>query len=173
MEHESASERIDVDHGIDPEPLLSTFYHVAIIVEDLDKAMEEFSAGLGVHWGEVRDGALGPWTYRLTFSYEGPPHIELIEGQPGSPWDTSSGPRPDHIGYWTDDIEEGKRRLIARGLPIDFDACPYGSPFSDHRAAHTGLRLELVDVSRRPWFLATYHKPDGDDASAPADAVER
>ncbi|WP_237104896.1 hypothetical protein [Nonomuraea sp. MG754425] len=46
--------------------------------------------------------------------------------------------------------------LDERGCPLDFDARPYGRPFTYHRMPALGLRVELVDVSVRPQFLSRW-----------------
>ncbi|GAA3675871.1 hypothetical protein GCM10022224_045070 [Nonomuraea antimicrobica] len=52
------------------------------------------------------------------------------------------------------------RRLAEDGYPLDFDARPYGRPWTYHRLPGLGLRIELVDVSVQPEFLRTWN-PDG------------
>lgn len=85
-----------------------------------------------------------------------PPFFEVIEGPPGSPWDATAGPRMDHIGYWSADLPADQWRLTERGAPIEFDACPYGRPFSYHRIESLGLRVELVGTEVQPGFLDTW-----------------
>jgi hypothetical protein len=126
------------------------FYQVGIIVPDLDPAMEELGSALGVTWGPVVAPPYDDGPKRFVFSVEGPPHIELIEGRPESPWDCSNGPRLDHIGLWTTEVETGKTQLAANGMPIDVDGADLGTPiFSYHNARACGMRVELVDQARR------------------------
>jgi hypothetical protein len=136
------------------------FYQVGIIVPDLDPAMEELASALGVTWGTVVTPEYANGPKRFVFSIEGPPHIELIEGRPGSPWDCSDGPRLDHIGLWTADIQAGKARLAAAGMPIDTDGADLGNPiFTYHDAPACGMRVELVDEARRAPFYASLNRP--------------
>lgn len=132
------------------------FYHLCFIVPDLARAMAELERGLGVQWSEVCAGKLEPWEYEIVFSRQGPPFFELIKGPPGSPWDSSTGARCDHIGYWSRDINRDRDELAERGLPIDFDACPFGSSFAYHRLDSIGIRAELVDQSAQPSFRGTW-----------------
>ncbi|GAA4530431.1 VOC family protein [Amycolatopsis samaneae] len=135
---------------------MSGFYHACFVVPDLEKAMRDFTTATGTSWRPVRDGRLGDWDYRIVFS-EGPPHLELIEGPPGSPWDCGGAARFDHLGWWTRSIEDASARLAASGFPAEFDACPYGRPFAYHRVDSIGARIELVDVAVQPGFLETWN----------------
>ena len=128
------------------------FYQVGIIVPDLDPAMEELGSALGVTWGTVISPPYDKGPKRFVFSVEGPPHIELIEGRPGSAWDCSDGPRLDHIGLWTF-RETAKGQLAANGMPIDTDGADLGNPiFTYHDASACGMRVELVDEARKAPF---------------------
>ena len=67
--------------------------HVAFLVENLEAAMARFSEVLGVTFNEPRtiyfdhlhDPEKRQTSIRATFSKEGPPHYELIEGDGQSP----------------------------------------------------------------------------------------
>lgn len=131
-------------------------YHVGFVVQDIRQAMRDLSRTTGLTWNDVHDGTLGDWDYRIVFSRVGPLRTELIEGPPGSPWDPGPGPRCDHLGYWAQDLDAAVRSLDERGCPLDFDARPYGRPFTYHRMPALGLRVELVDVSVRPQFLSRW-----------------
>ncbi|MFF4140748.1 VOC family protein [Streptomyces sp. NPDC001698] len=132
------------------------FYHVGIIVPDIELAMDELARTVGLSWAKVVDRQIGDWPYKMAISRGGPPHLELLEPEPGGPWDLSDGPRLDHIGFWTEDVERDKRHLVDEGVPIEFDGCLYGRPISYHRGKHTGIRIELVDASIKPWFNETF-----------------
>jgi hypothetical protein len=132
------------------------FYHLCFAVPDLNAAMAQLGRGLGVQWSTPRNGRLGEWEYEIVFSREGPPFFELIHGPPGSPWDATTGPRCDHIGYWSRDLNDDKAELAERGLAVDFDACPLGRPFAYHRLDSVGIRIELVDESAQAGFLESW-----------------
>jgi len=136
---------------------VNSFYHLCFVVPDLDQASRDLSRTVGVSWSPVRTGRLGEWDYRIVFSTQGPPFFELVQGPAGSPWDATSGPRFDHLGYWTSDIGPEKQRLTERGAPVEFDACPYGSRFTYHRLDSVGTRIELVDISAQVAFLDTWN----------------
>ena len=77
-------------------------FHVGIRVPDLDIAMDELGASLGVTWSETRENPTQSlWTptdglqeihLRYTYSAEGPQHIELLQGNPGSFWTATITP---------------------------------------------------------------------------------
>lgn len=127
------------------------FYHVCFVVPDLPAAMRELSAAANVQWGAIRTGTLGDWQYELVISSHSP-HIELISGPPGSPWDASQGPRFDHLGWWSQDLEYTTARWERAGLPASFDACPLGRRFAYFDVPSIGARIEAVDASGQAAF---------------------
>lgn len=137
--------------------VVSGFYHLCFVVQDIEKATGDLTRTLGVRWSPVREGRLGDWEYRIVFSAQGPPFFEVIQGPPDSPWDATAGSRFDHIGYWSDDVGADKHRLAERGAPVEFDSCPYGRSFTYHRLDSLGVRVELVDTAVQPGFLDTWH----------------
>ncbi|MDT0465021.1 VOC family protein [Streptomyces gibsoniae] len=136
-------------------------YHVGFAVPDLSAAMRELRVAVGVEWAEPRPGRIGGRDFRIVFSRPGPPFVELIEGGPGSPWDASAGPRFHHLGYWTDDIGAGVRRLEKQGFPAEFSGCPFGRPYAYHHLKSIGVNIELVDAVLQPDFLAAW-QPGGE-----------
>lgn len=138
---------------------MTDFYHVCFVVTDLEAAMRDFIVAAGTQWSPVCSDTLGEWDYRIVFSRTAP-HIELIEGPPGSPWDASRGARFDHLGWWTHSLATTSGRLAAGGLPTDFDGCPFGRRFAYHRVDSIGARFEIVDTSVQAGFLEAWN-PDG------------
>lgn len=139
---------------------MSDFYHLCFVVQDIERAIADLGRAVGVTWSPVRAGSLGSWDYHIVFSAEGPPFFEVIQGPPDSPWDATAGPRFDHIGYWSNDLNTDIDRLAQRGAPVEFDACPYGRAFSYHRLDSLGVRVELVDTAMQRAFLDTW-SPSG------------
>ena len=127
------------------------YYHVAIVVEDLDAAIAELGPLLGISWEEPRDREMHGVPFRMAYSRGAPPWIELLERSEGTPFDTLG---LHHVGVWTEDHEADKRRLAEAGLELELDGVPIGRVFSLHRAAASGLRVELVDASVREEFDA-------------------
>ena len=108
---------------------MASLAHVGIVVVDLEKAMAEMSLGLGVEWKEVQIRQNGPVTLRVTFSKKAP-FLELIQGQPGSSWDTSKGSVLEREGI-----------------------APFGGAWSYHQNASGGFRIELCDTrGRQAWM---------------------
>lgn len=132
---------------------MSPYYHLGFVVADIEAAARELTEALGVAWGEIRDRRLGEWDYRIVFSVDGPPFLELLEGPPGSPWDASAGSRLDHLGYWAADLDADQQALAERGAPLDFDGTALGRPFTYHRLDAVGVRAELVDGAAQPAWL--------------------
>lgn len=130
-----------------------TFFHVGYVVEDIERAAAELGVALGLHFNEPHESRYGEWTILVCYASDGPPFVELVQGEPGSPWDTSRGSRADHIGYFAPDLARDKRALERAGLPIDIDGTEYGGKFTYHRAPHAGMRLELIDEARRAPLL--------------------
>lgn len=71
-------------------------YHIGFAVADIDAARRELTDALGVAWSPVAQGRLGDWNYRIVFSVEGPPFLELIEG-PREAHGTPAGARTSTI----------------------------------------------------------------------------
>src|SRR5437667_12783756 len=102
-------------------------FHFGIRVADLDKAMAEMGGALGVRWATVRDREQAVWTpergaervsLRFTYSVDGPQHLELLEGGPGTPWHGAESPGVHHVGVWVDDVATETRRLVDLGWQL-------------------------------------------------------
>ena len=105
-------------------------FHVGVLVPDLEKAQQELSKMTGVHWTtparlpmnvwDPRAGASQDCEITISFSAEGPTHIELIQGSPGSYWDAADGRAGlHHFGAWVQDVTAVNEGLIARGWAIE------------------------------------------------------
>jgi hypothetical protein len=124
-------------------------YHVSMIVEDLDLAMEDFAADFGLSWRPVQ-GA-GP---KVTCSVEARPALELIEVS-GDDWRASGAASTlHHLGFWVDDLPLATDRLIQSGwVLIETRPAADGTPANiAYLRSPYGLLVELVDASlERPW----------------------
>jgi catechol 2,3-dioxygenase-like lactoylglutathione lyase family enzyme len=104
-------------------------FHVGIRVENLEVAQQELTSSTGVHWTTPAHVPMKAWVpgegyrnYELTisFSVEGPVHIELLYGSPGSYWDTSiGGAGLHHIGVWVEDVTRANKELIEKGWTVE------------------------------------------------------
>ena len=145
-------------------PSVQNCNHVGYVVPDLGAAMQRLTASAGFRWAAVRTllvtlrtDALGladeiSTEINLTYSVQGPPHLELIAARPGTIWG-GEHPGMHHLGYWsgrfTDDIEA----LTGAGFEFEAGAVDeHGalSRFAYLREPYTGLRVELRDEARRP-----------------------
>jgi hypothetical protein len=102
-------------------------YHQGIRVPNLEAAMADMGDALGVTWCEPQQSEPQGWLpgvgesripLRFTYSAQGPQHIELLEGAPGSIWDGREAPGLHHVGVWSDDVGGQTRALEARGWTV-------------------------------------------------------
>ena len=139
------------------------FFHVGTRVADLGRAMDELGAAFGLTWASVQDRPMTVWTpsdgvvtlqLALTYSAEGPVHVELMSGPPGSIWDGADVPGPHHFGFWSDDVRADTDERLAAGWTLELAASPpeegYGR-FTYVRSP-SGVLLEPVASSSRPRF---------------------
>jgi Glyoxalase/Bleomycin resistance protein/Dioxygenase superfamily len=137
--------------------LRNPFFHVGFIVSDLDAAMEEFQAALGIEWRAPIDAIvplLGPGrvveaeVYSVS-SEGGSPAIELVQSVPGTPLAGDGGVSFHHLGFWTDRLADSSRDLGAHGWPCAATAAsPESNPnrFTLQQSRHA-LYVELFDTA--------------------------
>lgn len=155
-------------HPDAPDWIFREISHVGLIVEDIEKTMEEYGRlgyTFALRSGEVTlrrpgHGPQEPFTARSAWSLQGPPHIELGEvagrGSEPSLWPLRGGDYVDHAGYWVDDLAAASAALEACGFPLEMtpagdDTRPLG--FCYHRTP-SGARIELEDGPMRKAILA-------------------
>ena len=141
-------------------------FHVGVRVPDLEAALAEYSDGLDVTWAAVREVEQSVWTpadglrelhLKFTYSAEGPQHVELLEGPPGTVWDGRERPGAHHVGVWVDDIGSETDRLVAQGWTLAAahqDPASGGYGVFTYLQPPTGLIVELVDRAIEPGFQA-------------------
>lgn len=138
-------------------------YHLGIRVPDIAAAMSEMGDSLGVTWCTLQEREQSVWLpdegtvsipLKFTYSAEGPLHLELLEGAPGSIWDGRTSSGAHHVGVWSDDVrgdtqslvDAGWTLLMAQAEPADgYGAFTYVQPPS-------GLVVELVWSAIAPMF---------------------
>lgn len=141
----------------------SQFFHVGIRVTDIRAAMDEIGKQAGVTWASVRDKPMAVWVpccghaelqLALTYSVEGPVHLELLQGPRGSVWDGHDIPGAHHFGYWSDDVGADTEALLSDGWTLEMAAAApedgYGR-FTYVRSP-SGYLLEPVTVANKPRF---------------------
>ncbi len=138
-------------------------YHVGVRVADLDAAMSQLSAPLGVTWCSPQQRDQAVWIpgegatalpLRFTYSAEGPQHIELLEGPPGSIWDGREQPGLHHVGVWHDDLKGGTEALLERGWALRLAQRPPDEGYGVFTYVQPpgGLLVELVWSGLEPMF---------------------
>ena len=138
-------------------------YHVGVRVPDLGAAMAGLGAGLGITWAEVVERDQPVWTpgegaytipLRFTYSREGPQHVELLQGAPGSLWDGDDRPGVHHVGAWVDDVAAETGRLVAAGWTLEMAgrAPEEGYGPMTYVRSPGGFLLEPVSVAVRSRF---------------------
>lgn len=138
-------------------------FHVGVRVPDLEAAMAELGSGLGLTWARIVEREQALWTpnqgqhtvpLRFTYSCEGPQHVELLQGAPGSIWHGADVPGVHHLGIWVDDLPSEVERLVTAGWDLEAaqrsPADGYG--VMAYLRSPTGLLLEPVSAKVRPRF---------------------
>jgi hypothetical protein len=153
------------------EPLVP-YFHVGIVVPNIQTAQTELTEQLGVTWGPIlhldsvnyRDAAGNDLELPTTMCYSvGDPHLELIEEVPGSLWVCNEFSNLHHIGVWSDDLDVDGGRLAGSGCPLELcgragNQAPVS--FAYHRNG-LGVRIEIVAATLREGMAALF-QPDGD-----------
>lgn len=141
----------------------SRTYHLGVRVPDLDVAMTEMGPTLGLTWCSVQERDQQVWTpdagpvtvpLRFTYAAEGPMHLELLQGPPGSVWDGSGCTGAHHLGVWVDDVAAETVALVEQGWEVvaaqKEPAAGYG--VFTYVAPPSGLIVELVWSAIEPMF---------------------
>lgn len=150
-----------------------TLFHTGIVVDDLEEAMDRYSTSLGLQWSKVRHisgtvcaaGGLLPRETLVTYSVEGPHHLELIEHRDDTAYRGLPGnARVHHTGYWVGDLPQAIRRLEAAGWTCRLHSHVGGdlSGWAYLQDPVGGLYAELVDDARRTALEFWSSGPDRD-----------
>jgi hypothetical protein len=127
-------------------------FKIGMAVPDLQRAMEELTAGMGLQWSEVIETEWGDGKLRIAFSRTPRPYLELIEGPPGSPWDAGTGARVVNLGYWSADVDGDRAALEARGMPVVVDGREHGREWAWLAGSASGVTVELNDGTQQQAF---------------------
>lgn len=131
---------------------IGDLFHTGMVVDDIEQAMADLSVALGVHWTSVStrntvvrtEAGDEAGDLLVTYTIEGPPHIELIEDRARGIWHARG---LDHLGFWVDDLPAAMARLEAAGhasIAHGLDDAGRADRFAYHENAN-GLAIELVD----------------------------
>lgn len=141
-------------------------YHIGVVTRDLDEGMAAVGGLLGLTWVEAEgvadvpmatlDGPVEWGVRRVALSTGGPMRIELLEGGPGSVWETAALAELHHLAYWVDDIPGTVERLRSEGWEcevtrLDEGGQPTGFAYMT-RPGHA--RVELSTSAGRVATLA-------------------
>ena len=138
-------------------------YHHGVRVPDLDAAMADTGAALGLTWCEPQTRQQAVWLpdegetaipLRFTYSMQGPQHVELLEGAPSSIWDGRDAPGVHHIGVWSDDVAGETEALVGAGWSLRMAQRPPDDGYGGFTYVQppSGLIVELVTTAIRPMF---------------------
>jgi hypothetical protein len=127
-------------------------FHVGIVVDDLDAALDELGSLLGYEWCPVFAIETpvvlpeGEVMVDLRFAYSRTePRVELIRAVPGTPWVPAAGSGIHHLGYWSEDIAQDARELEGRGYVEEArGVLPDGTTIWAYHRGPKGPRIELV-----------------------------
>ncbi len=106
---------------------LKTVDQVGVVVKDIDKVIESWSAMFGIsRWTCIdnsgTDAKGQPVKLRLAFTRLGPVQLELIQPVEGrifhSDFLDTHGEGLHHLGFYVDDLEGEVKNLIAQGTKI-------------------------------------------------------
>jgi catechol 2,3-dioxygenase-like lactoylglutathione lyase family enzyme len=130
------------------------FFHVGILVKDVEAARADFTAKLGVEFEPVRSQPIATGeTTRFCYSLQGPPYLELVEMTGTGSWSAGQPEGFHHIGISDPSVPArcaafgGQADLIAPGAD--------GAPrvvLTRPEALH-GVRVEYFDAGVAAYFL--------------------
>jgi catechol 2,3-dioxygenase-like lactoylglutathione lyase family enzyme len=141
----------------------SRLFHIGIRVADLSAAMADVGAQCGVTWASVQDRPMEVWLpeqgsvvlqLALTYSVEGPVHLELMQGPAGSIWDGNDAPGAHHFGYWSDDVRGDTESLMTDGWTLELaaNAPDQGYGRFTYVRSPSGYLVEPIAISAKPRF---------------------
>lgn len=141
-------------------------FHVGLVTADLELAMNTIGENLGIAWAPVQRrtqpvrtgaGALREEPIIFTYSSDGPPHVELIQSTADSVWEVTPSGCLHHIGAFADDVTVPP----GPGMSLEFGGGHGERPVGfAYWVSADGMRVELVDRSRREQFKAWFAGAD-------------
>lgn len=132
------------------------YFHVGILVPDIEEAMARFSEVLGLSFrrpvtaqiDHFADPTPREFEATFTYSYEGPPYFELIEMADSLLHSPSNGEGLHHVGIWSPNLQAAIPEFEAAGLGHEASILgPRGEPlvwFNKAADLH-GTRIEFLD----------------------------
>jgi catechol 2,3-dioxygenase-like lactoylglutathione lyase family enzyme len=130
------------------------FFHIGILVRDVEAARADFTARLGVDFEPVHSQQIATGeTTRFCYSFQGPPYIELCEMTGTGSWSPDQPEGFHHIGVADPDVAA---RCALFGNEVDLIAPgDNGVPrvvLTRQETLH-GVRVEYFDEKVAEMFL--------------------
>jgi hypothetical protein len=98
------------------------FFHVGILVRDIEIAAGDFSAVLGLEFEPVRTApVVSGEMMRFRYSLQGPPYLEIVEMAGSGIWAPDRGEGLHHIAFADPDVRgrctafDGRADTVVRG----------------------------------------------------------
>ncbi len=135
-------------------------YHLGIATSDAPRARDALGELFGCEWTDIVDQndvhlfdgeRTVVHSCAVAHSQLEPFSIELLQGSPGSIWETRRIMEVHHLGFWSTDVEGDIRAMQARGWEIDLT-------FVDERGSYENfaymskpgaIRIEFADMGWR------------------------
>ena len=136
------------------------FFHIGIVVEDMQRGMDDIARRFAVTFPDARDANVRirygdeeqQVAVKFVYSREGPPYLELIEAVPGTVWEKVG---IHHLGVFCDAMENEIEKLVSEGYT--HEAASLGPDNSLQGAQYitnnSGVRLEFQRGEFREQFL--------------------
>jgi hypothetical protein len=158
-------------------------FHFGLATPDVAGVQASLSQLLGLIWVPLErppvlhhtpDGPVRP-SPRVSYSAQGPLHLEVLEAAAGTVYDPDRGTHMHHLGYWTDDFASDLAAARADGWSLE--VCMHdeaGRPaIFAYLKRPDRMRIELVDSVGRPalealWAGALAREMAPDHGSSPA-----
>jgi len=146
------------------------FDHIAVVVKDIEKAVEYYSKAFGLKFEDIAEHALPPdvitrgkptpYTMKVTFAHMGPIRLELVQVVEGeclyAEFLREHGEGVHHLGFEAADLEKEVANAEAQGLEMICHLKMVGiMAFAHFDPGKTnGVRLELVQENVRDRIMA-------------------
>lgn len=152
--------------------MIGDMFHCAFVVPDIDESLTDLGSTFGVEWSEIRNGSTPVWTpdgfmqltLRGCFSVGSGNRIEVIEGQPGTPWEPQAAPVLHHVGFWSTDLVQDTAWMLSNGYVLAATAWGEDAPAPHHFAYGRkagGPYMELLDAASRESYEEWWSKAGG------------
>jgi len=146
------------------------FDHIAVVVKNIEKAVEYYSKAFGLKFEDIAEHALPPdvitrgkptpYTMKVTFAHMGPIRLELVQVVEGeclyAEFLREHGEGVHHLGFEVADLEKEVANAEAQGLEMICHLTMVGiMAFAHFDPGKTnGVRLELVQENVRDRIMA-------------------